>query len=128
MKTCLREVEMTNWTPFPTVLIVLKDAEVQDHLSCGLQNRGYMVLDAASLGEALEIVRIHSRPIHLLLLGPECRLMAAVFKKFRPYMKILFVTAGSGDTGPDQTNPEVALDAVKAIVSPPALAARGAGR
>ena len=114
---------MTNWTPFPTVLIVLKDAEIQGRLSSGLRNRGYMVLEAASLSEALETVRIHSRPIHLLLLGQECRLMAAVFKKFRPYMKILFVTAGSGETGPDQTNPDVALEAVKALVSPPVMVA-----
>ena len=111
---------------FPTVLIALQDAAIQKQLSSSLQNRGYLVLEATNLGQAFEIVRIHSRPIHLSLLAPASRVMAGVFNQYRPLMKVLFVNTGAGETGSDQVDPEVALETIRTLVSPPA-AAMGAG-
>ena len=117
---------MLNGTAFPTVLLALEDPGSQEQLSCGLQNRGYLVLDAKSLGQALEAVRTHSRPIHLLLLGvsPEHRLMAAEMKQYRPSMKILFVETGGSESGLARKNPDLERQAITELGAPPARAVR----
>ncbi|HUK15078.1 MAG TPA: hypothetical protein VLW65_01635 [Bryobacteraceae bacterium] len=115
---------MADRMSFPTVLIALQDARIQEELGLSLRNRGYLVLEAASLSQAFEIVRTHSRRIHLSLLGPGSRVMAGVFKQYRSHMKILFIEAGASEPGSDQISPETAMETIQTLVSPPAAAMR----
>jgi ActR/RegA family two-component response regulator len=117
---------LLNGPAFPTVLLALEDPGSQEQLSRGLQNRGYLVLEARNLNQALEVVRTHSRSIHLLLLGigPDNRLMAREMKQYRPSMKILFVETGGSESGLRQTSPDLELKAITELGVPPARAVR----
>jgi CheY-like chemotaxis protein len=78
---------------FPTILVAEREGDVRKALVLMLQNDGYLVLEADDEIEAIEIARVHSRPIHLLLTGEDLdsRTLAATLKHFRPQMEVLFV-------------------------------------
>src|SRR4051812_42639056 len=85
---------MANGLSFPTILVAEHDDGVRSPLVRHLQHQGYFVLVAHDPAEALEITRLHSRPIHLLLAedGLDGRTLASTLKQYRPNMQVLFVT------------------------------------
>ena len=121
-KGCLREVRVLDGQAFPTVLIALEEGGIQSRFSRGLRERGYLVLEAKSSEQALAIVRTHSRPIHLLLLGlgPDTLTIASTLKQYRPSMKTLFVNADGDAAALERINPDVDMKAITELVSPPA--------
>ena len=54
---------------FPTLLLVELHQEHPTALSDCLRSEGYHVLEARDWSEALDIIKIHSRPIQVLLTG-----------------------------------------------------------
>ena len=86
-----------------TVLIAADDAGLRDALSQDLQHDGYLVLTARMDSEAIEIVRVHSRAIDLMLIdeGAGGRTLATTLKQYRPDIKILFLTQCSPGSSPD---------------------------
>jgi hypothetical protein len=64
-----------------------------------LRGHGYLVLEAHDVPKAFELVRMHSRPIHLLIMGMSFdETLAPTLKPYRPNMHALRVAA-------DQTQP-----------------------
>lgn len=116
---------MTNSLSFPTILVAELDGESRDWLVSRLRQQGYFVLEARDDGEALELVKIHSRPIHLMLTGggPNARNLAAVLKPYRPKMCVLFVSRSPNERTPDLLPPGMVLDKVQEIIKAPRRAA-----
>jgi len=80
-----------------TVLVVEDENGVREVVCTVLRMAGYRVLDAPGPQEALEMSRLHSGEIHLLVTdvvmphigGPE---LASVLKKMRPKLKVLYLS------------------------------------
>jgi hypothetical protein len=53
----------------PTVLVVADEANVREPLAHSLRQANYLVLEADSLGRMFDVIRFHSRPIHVVLLA-----------------------------------------------------------
>jgi ActR/RegA family two-component response regulator len=85
---------MTIRSSFPTVLIVQDDDGVRASLAQDLRDLGYLVLPARIVSEAVEIARIHSRPIQVLLTDEDesGRLLAATLRQYRPNIQVVFLT------------------------------------
>src|SRR5438045_1563568 len=77
----------------PTILVTDCGRDLADVLVHRLRTDGCLVLQAHNSVEALEIVRIHSRPIDLMVSssGNDGRRLATVLNHFRSRMKILYV-------------------------------------
>ncbi|MEO8594929.1 MAG: hypothetical protein ABI759_16535 [Candidatus Solibacter sp.] len=58
-----------------------------------LQRDGYLVLESRDEDEAMDIIRLHSRPIHLMLIDESAygRELAARLNQYRPQMQVVFV-------------------------------------
>jgi DNA-binding response OmpR family regulator len=113
---------MTNGLSFPTILVAEHDDGVRSPIVRHLQYHGYFVLVAHDAAEALEITRVHSRPIHLLLTGEglDGRTLAATLKQYRPHMQVLFITPCMRLNGGEAGNSDTTLDMVRECVKPPA--------
>ena len=89
-------------------ILVVEDEEVVRQLLCTvIEDAGYVVLCAASPSEAIDRVRSHATPIHLLVTdvvmpemhGPE---LSRVLTAMKPDMKVLFVSGYSENDISDQ--------------------------
>jgi hypothetical protein len=77
---------------FPTVLVARDD----DGLDGGplvdfLQRNGFHVLEADSWTHVFDLVRTHSRPIHLLLANVSMDAHVPILKQHRSELQVLFV-------------------------------------
>ena len=91
---------MASYPNFPTILVVRETQELLDYLVLRLQYKGYIVLSALDAANALEVVRTHSRTIHLLVTdeGLSARAMAERLKRYAPRLEVLFLTSrGTGN-------------------------------
>jgi hypothetical protein len=104
----------------PTVLVARWDIKPKDCIVATLQAEGCLVLVARDAAEALDIVRVHSRPIHLMLThgSPEGRLLASTAKEYRRKMTIMYVASNPGEEGEDSCSLEQALLTLRALVGP----------
>ncbi|HTS66265.1 MAG TPA: hypothetical protein VMH28_29780 [Candidatus Acidoferrales bacterium] len=105
---------------YPTVLIAAADAEMRRLLAGSFRGDECLVLEADSRDGAFEIVRVHSRPIHVLLLdfqiaGPD---WAAGLKRYRSDMQVLIVT--------EELSPAAALQRARELLRLPKRRAAGA--
>jgi hypothetical protein len=111
---------------FPTVLVAVCANGLAKPLTLDLLSQGYFVLEARNEVDALEVVKIHSRPIHLMLAdgNPQGRALAATVKQYRRQISIVFV-AGHAQAGDgDLFSPNQAVMRVRELVSPPGVAAK----
>jgi len=110
---------MTNCGSFPTILVAEDGISSQNELVRCLQHQGYLVLTARDSAQALEIVKIHSRPIQLMLTGESMRghTLATTIKQYRPNITILFLTQCADGAAQDPLAPELAK--VQEILKPP---------
>jgi CheY-like chemotaxis protein len=85
-----------------TILLVEDEGQIRQVARSILSRYGYRVIDAASGGEALELVERHDGALHLLLTdvvmphmsGPE---LAVRLVKRRPGLKVLFMSGYTDD-------------------------------
>jgi signal transduction histidine kinase/CheY-like chemotaxis protein len=80
-----------------TVLVVEDHAEVRELAIGSLTRFGYQVLAASCGPEALDLVRAHSEPVHLLLTdvvmpGMNGRQLADLLTGIRPEIRVLFIS------------------------------------
>ena len=108
---------------FPTILVA--------HCSCGsdalvknLRQQGYHVLEAKDAIETVEIARVHSRPIHLMLTdeSTNSRSLAATLKQYRPHMSVLFITPHATIGVPNVLSSDKVLAKIRASLEPPSRA------
>ena len=80
-----------NW-PLPTILVAGSPPPSSDAVAV-LQRDGYLVLESRDEGEAMEIVRMHSRPIHVMLIDESAlgHTLASRLTMYRPQMRVLFI-------------------------------------
>jgi signal transduction histidine kinase len=86
-----------------TILLVEDDDKVRGLIANGLTRAGYSVLSAAGGEQALDIVRAHPLPIHLLLTdvvmpGLNGREVSERVLAIRPSTRILFMSGHSDDS------------------------------
>jgi DNA-binding NtrC family response regulator len=108
---------MASYPHFPTILVVRETQELLDYLVLRLQCKGYIVLSALSATNALEVVRTHSRAIHLLVTdeGASAQAMAAKLKCYASHLEVLFLTS-NGD-GPKAI--EMCISRICEALEPP---------
>jgi len=80
-----------NW-PLPTILVAGSCPQVGDTVAA-LQRDGYLVLECRDESEAMNIVRLHSRPIHVMLIDESVYAhdLAARLNLYRPQMRVVFM-------------------------------------
>jgi len=83
-----------------TVLLVEDEARVATFIATALRAHGYTVVEAGNAGEALEIVREHYAPIHLLLTdvvmpGMNGRELSDIVVGLRSETRVLFMSGYS---------------------------------
>ncbi len=112
---------MTNAISFPTVLIAVNEDGLCRALLRDLQHQGYLVLVAQDGPQAIEIARVHSRSIHLMLTdeSTEGRTLALTIKQYRPDMNVLFINRAASGEGPDLRRSDTALAKVRELLEPP---------
>jgi hypothetical protein len=79
-----------------------------------LQRNGFHVLEAGDWEQVFHAVRVHSRPIHLLLVDVSMDAHVPILKKHRSELQVLFV---SKPVDPD----DVLVKVRKLLGSPPSV-------
>jgi CheY-like chemotaxis protein len=118
---------------YPTVIVTEENNDSREVLVDALRREGYLVLEAHNSPSALDIVRTHSRPIHLLLINENAdhRILAHELQEYRREMNVLFVGQPQHKTLSDVLTPEMALAKARAFfrkVALEPLAASGQNR
>ena len=99
---------------FPTILLAEDDNELRNALAHSLRQNGYLVLEAHDGPSALGIARIHSRPIHLLLIDVDMDDHTSAFlKQHRPEMSVLYITRHPHEALHDALDQETVLAKVR---------------
>jgi hypothetical protein len=96
---------------FPTVLVGTPKEDLRVSLALELDPARRHVIEADSQHGVLDLVRLHSRPIQVLLLDVmlDNNGFAASLKKYRPDMQVILMTEGFGENSRGAVTPEVAL-------------------
>jgi DNA-binding NtrC family response regulator len=76
---------------YPTVLVAHGDEEVRSTLVDCLQRNGFHVLEADDWAHVFDVVRVHSRLIHLLLADVSMEARLQMLKKYRSKLQVLIV-------------------------------------
>ena len=76
---------------YPTVLVAHGDEEVRSTLVDCLQRSGFHVLEAADWEHVFYWVRVHSRPIHLVLTELSMVELMPMLKRHRSELQVVFV-------------------------------------
>lgn len=96
---------------YPTVLVAHGDAEVRSTLVDCLQRNGFHVLEAGGLAHVFYWVKVHSRPIHLVLAEASKAELMPLLKQYGSEVKVLFVK--------EPVDPDKVLAQVRQILGSP---------
>ena len=77
---------------YPTILVKRNEDGSDGPLVNCLQRDGFHVLEADDWAQVLDAIRLHSRPIHLLLTDARISASVAILKCYRPELQVLFVS------------------------------------
>jgi response regulator RpfG family c-di-GMP phosphodiesterase len=104
----------------PTVLLTNAASKTNAWLAGELRQTGYLVLESHDDTEALELVRLHSRTIHVMLTadGENNRALAARLHRYRPLMRMLFIGPPTSESVRDTVPPDLVMQTVREIVEP----------
>jgi hypothetical protein len=83
---------MSNSWPLPTILIAGSSPQISDVVAV-LQCDGFLVLESRDENETINIIRLHSRPIHATLIDESTldRNLASRLNLYRPRMHVVFI-------------------------------------
>jgi DNA-binding response OmpR family regulator len=104
----------------PTLLVITEDSEFRRTLVRLLQQEGYLVLEADDNDTALHIARLHSRPIHFVLIHACMNhgVLASMLKQYRRESTILLVTEHNNERlSDDVSTPDTVLPKLRAFFS-----------
>jgi DNA-binding response OmpR family regulator len=109
-----------NIDDFPTVLIAELEETVSSALCTSLQNEGINVLVTHDWTTTFDLIRSHSRPIHLLLTNvsrakPD---LAEMLKPYRTELRVLFIAQHPSEIRPNVLHPEIAVAMVQELLKP----------
>jgi hypothetical protein len=119
---------MSNICHLPTVLVA-GPLKVRDPLVEDLQHEGYLVLESKDGAEANEIVRVHSRPIQVMLIDESAhgRTLGAKLAQYRPHMRVLYINWHAQEGDRDSLPPHKVLAKVREVLKAPEQTSRGIG-
>jgi hypothetical protein len=83
-------VEPLQMHDYPTVLVARDDDGLDGPLVQVLQRNGFHVLEA-DWAHVFDVVRVHSRPIHVLLVDVSVDAHVPILKKYRSELQVVFV-------------------------------------
>ena|SRR5438045_3401940 len=111
---------MSKTWPLSTILVTGSALRDRDTFVVGLQHQGYVVLEAHSETEAVEIARLHSRPIHIMLIdGDVCgRSLSAKLSRYRTSMTTLFINWSTTENEHDTLAPHLVPRKIREILEP----------
>jgi ActR/RegA family two-component response regulator len=75
---------------YPTILVA-RDDGLDCRLVRSLQRKGFHVLEAEDWAHLFDVVRVHSRPIHLLLVDVSMDARVPILKEHRAELQVVFV-------------------------------------
>ena len=75
---------------YPTILVATDDG-LNGHLVQCLQRNGFHVLEANDWAHVLDVVKVHSRLIHLLVVDVTMEARVPILKRHRSELEVLFV-------------------------------------
>ena len=75
---------------YPTILVA-RDDGLDCRLVQSLQRNGFHVLEADDWDHLFDVVRVHSRPIHLMLADVSKAKLMPMLKKHRPGLHFVFL-------------------------------------
>jgi hypothetical protein len=84
------EAQFVHLHDYPTVLVVRDDDGLAGLLVDCLRSEDYNVLETDS-AHVLDAVRVHSRPIHLLLVDESMNSHVPILKTFQSELQVVFV-------------------------------------
>ena len=101
--------------PNPTVMVATTDRKTRMSLAKELRRDNCLVLEADGVDWVLDVVKTHSRSIHVLLLDLNLgdSHFADLLKGFRPDLEVVFMTP---DGPPGSLSPDHALAKAKRIL------------
>jgi ActR/RegA family two-component response regulator len=76
---------------YPTILVAV-DEGLDFRLVRSLQLKGFHVLEADDWEHLFDVVRVHSRPIHLLVADVSLEARVSILKKHRSGLQVVFVS------------------------------------
>ena len=76
---------------YPTVLVTHDDEGVRSTLRDYLRREGYHILEAPRWTTVFDLVRVHSRPIHLLVADVSMEARVLILKAHRTELQVLLV-------------------------------------
>jgi DNA-binding NtrC family response regulator len=76
---------------YPTVLVARDDDGLNGALISYLQRNGFHVLEAHDWERVVDVVRVHSRPIHLLLVTESMDAHVSILKEHRSELQVMIV-------------------------------------
>jgi hypothetical protein len=86
---CKRYVK--NVQPYPTILVARDDNGLDRTLINCLERDGFHVLEASGWEQVFNAVRVHSRPIHVLLVDASMGIHVPMLKKHRSELQVVLV-------------------------------------
>lgn len=106
--------------PYPTVLVAVGDEETRQFLANRLREDKCHVLEADSRAHMMDLVRFHSRPIHLLVQSVDISDPAsdALLNSYRSAMHVMYVRTCFHESGPEAFLPEQAVTRAREMLNP----------
>jgi hypothetical protein len=99
-------------------VLVAANGDLRRTLFRSLTEDEWLVLEADNSHQVLELFKVHSRPIHLLLMdtrvgGPS---FTGELKPYSPYTEVVYLTHAGDREHPDALTPEGALAKAKELL------------
>ena len=76
---------------YPTVLVAHDDEGVRGTLGNCLRREGYHVLEVHQWSKVFDLIRVHSRPIHLILADVSISSRVPILEGHRAELQVVFV-------------------------------------
>jgi hypothetical protein len=91
-------------------VLIAASGSRRQYLADHLLEEKCLILKANDAAQMLEVVRLHSRPIHVLLVDADIApVMAEVLQRYRPGMRVVSVTWSADSSRLDAVLPDAAL-------------------
>lgn len=106
--------------PYPTILVAGSGFTDRQNLVAVLRHEGYLVLICPDDAAAVDVVRLHSRPIQVMVTGEDgnSRSLAAKLLLYRPQMRVLYMTHDLAGNDCDVSAPDLLLQEIREILKP----------
>jgi DNA-binding response OmpR family regulator len=88
---CKDYVKTVHSYDYPTILVARDDAGLDETTINCLQRNGFHVLEAHDWDQLFYVVRVHSRPIHLLLADASMDDRVPILKQHRSELQVVLV-------------------------------------